>query len=168
LEVGPLQEQPGLPLGVLIIPTVLGRPLGRAVNLMTLTDGVFEFTQVLTGEEIDVSSVGKMSPSGDGELTWTSQAEGSAQLKGVTAIEPFEAVMIPQGAGKLPDVLEIPLIVREQTRRIHAVRNFTFTPKSELHQLQLRHISIEPETKGNTVGVNIVTSIREFNANVGP
>jgi hypothetical protein len=151
-------------LGVLIIPTVLGRTLGRAVNLMTLTDGVFEFTQVLSGEGINISSVGSMSRGGDEELAWTSKAEGSAQLKGVTGIEPFEAVMIPQGAGKVIDVLEIPLIVGRQTRRVHAVRNFTFTPRSELHQLQLRHIAIEPEIEGNTVGVNIMTTIREFTA----
>ena len=155
-------------LGVLIIPTVLGRTSGNAVNLMTLAHGVFEFTQVLSGEGVNISSVGNMSRSGDEELTWRSEAEGSAQLKGVTAIEPFEAVMIPQGAGKVTDVLEIPLVGSRQTTRVHAVRNFTFTPRSELHQLQLRHIAIEPETTENTVGVNIMTTIREFTAAARP
>ena len=149
-------------LGVLIIPTVLGREEDGAVNLMTLAGGDFEFTQVLSGEGVDISSVGRMTRSADDELVWTSEAEGTADLAGVTAIEPFEAVMVPQGPGRFVDVLRIPLVVRGRPRHVHAVRQFTFSPGAELPQLQLREITVDPAQDGKAVSVSIRSTIRPF------
>jgi hypothetical protein len=151
-------------LGILIIETtVFGREIEDAVSLMTLADGVFEFTQMVAGEGIDVRSVGDVSRSGDREFTWRSQAEGRVRMKNIKAIEPFEAVMIPQSFGRVIDVLELPLVVGAETRRAHVVRYFTFTPRSELRQLQLRRITIRPKVDGRTAAVDITATIRGLN-----
>jgi hypothetical protein len=149
-------------LGVLIIPTVFGREIGEARNLMTLTDGNFAFTQVIAGDGIHVRSHGHMSRTGESEVTWRSAGQGQVKLGSVTAIEPFAALMLPQGAGKIVDVVAIPLVEGGKRRTLHALRHFTFTPRAELKVPQLRHITVIPQVDGKTVNVDINSTISLF------
>jgi len=150
-------------LGVLILETtVFGREIGNAQSLLTLADGVFEFTQEVMGDGIEVGSHGSV-VHGDDEQSfrWTSISEGRVELRDVQRIEPFEAVMLPQGPGKMLDVLELPLVAGDSTHRVHIVRHFSFSPRAELPGIQLRRISVEPTIDGRRVGVDIHADMRD-------
>jgi hypothetical protein len=150
-------------LGVLILPTgAFGREIENARGLMTLAGGVFEFSQLIAGEGIQVRSTGNISRVNAREFVWNSHAEGVVKLKQVSAIEPLQVVMLPQGAGKLTEVISLPLI--EQGRRIIAqsVRHFTFTPGAELKQLQLRHALVKHSVEGASVRVDTRSTIQPF------
>lgn len=149
-------------LGVLIIPTVFGREHDGARNLMSLTGGNFEFTQVMTAKGIAVTSKGSMSRTADDEVTWRSSAEGTVRLAGVSAIEPFSAVMLPRQAGHVVDVLSIPLVQRGRRLVVHAIRDFRFTPRARLAQHQIRHITVKPTVGRLSVGVAITSDIFPF------
>lgn len=149
-------------LGVLIIPTVFGREHEGAQNLMSLTGGNFRFTQVMTAKGVSVTSEGSMSRTGDGEVTWRSNAEGTVRLADVSAIEPFSAVMLPRKAGHVVDVLSIPLVRRGRRLIVHAVRDFRFTPRATLAQPQIRHITVKPKVDRLSVGVSITSDIFPF------
>lgn len=149
-------------LGVLIIPTVFGREHDGARNLMSLTGGNFEFTQVMTAKGIAVTSKGSMSRTADDEVTWRSSAEGTVRLADVSAIEPFSAVMLPRKAGHVVDVLSIPLVQRGRRLVVHAIRDFRFTPRARLAQHQIRHITVKPTVRRLSVGVAITSDIFPF------
>jgi hypothetical protein len=148
-------------LGVLIIgTTVFGRELGDAYSLMTLADGEFEFTQMVAGPRIEVGGFGAVTRSSDRGFHWTSTADGTVDLRGVTSIEPFDAVMLPQGPGKLVDVLEFPVVAQTERHHVHVVRHFSFTPRAELPTIQLRAVEIKPTIEGRRVSVDIASEIR--------
>lgn len=150
-------------LGALILETtVFGREIGDAVNLMTLANGIFEFSQIVTGEGININSYGNVLMTGEREFTWNSQAVGQVHLKNVSEIEPFVAVMIPQGFGKFIETVPIPIIEQNRRMVIHLLRNFTFTPRSELRQPQLRDITVVPMVEGLKVSVDIMAAMRTF------
>ena len=150
-------------LGVLILPTgAFGLEMENARGLMTLAGGVFAFSQMISGAGIQVRSTGHIARINAREFVWHSHAEGVVRLKQVTAIEPLQVVMLPQGAGKLTEVISLPLI--EEGRRVIAqsVRHFTFTPSAELGQLQLRHAIVSHSVEGTTVRVNTRSTIQPF------
>lgn len=150
-------------LGVLILPTgAFGCEIEDAQGLMTLAGGAFEFSQMISGDGIRVHSTGKLERVSDRAFVWNSHAEGSVTLKQVSAIEPLQVVMLPQGAGKLTEVISLPLI--EQGRRIIAqsVRHFTFTGGAELKQLQLRHVRVNHSVEGARVRVETKSTIQPF------
>jgi len=149
-------------LGVLIIPTVFGRQHDGAQNLMSLTGGNFQFTQVMTAKGIAVTSTGSMSRTGESEVTWRSSADGTVRLADVSAIEPFSAVMLPRKAGHVVDVLSIPLVQRGRRLIVHAIRDFKFTPRAKLAQHQIRHITVKPKVDRLSVGVAITSDIFPF------
>ncbi len=149
-------------LGVLIIPTVFGRQHDGAQNLMSLTGGNFQFTQVMTAKGIAVTSTGSMSRTGESEVTWRSSADGTVRLADVSAIEPFSAVMLPRKAGHVVDVLSIPLVQRGRRLIVHAIRDFKFTPSAKLAQHQIRHITVKPKVDRQSVGVAITSDIFPF------
>jgi len=150
-------------LGVLILPTgAFGREIDDADGLMKLAGGVFEFAQMIAGEGIQVRSTGNISRVNSGELAWTSQAKGLVKLKQVSAIEPFQVVMLPQGAGKIIEVISLPLIEQGKRITLQSVRHFTFTPGSELRQLQLRHTIVDHSVETSRVRVNTKSTIQPF------
>jgi hypothetical protein len=149
-------------LGVLIIPTVFGREIGQARNLLTIAGGEFSFAQAMAADGIAVESEGSMSRPARRELVWRSRAAGNVRLGEVSAIEPFSAIMLPQGGGKILDVLTIPLIENGARRMVQAVRTFTFRPGAELPERQLRRISIETKVDGARIGVSIHSELSVF------
>jgi hypothetical protein len=154
-------------LGALIILTgAFGREAEGASNLITLADGVFGFTQLISGEGIDVSTVGDLSRTSETQFTWKSRAEGKVSLKKVSSIEPFDVVMLPQGMGKLIEVIALPLIDQRKRKIVNLVRDFTFNPKSQLSRLQLRHVTVTPRVTGRTVSVDTNSTIQVFPSSI--
>lgn len=153
-------------LGILILPTVVfGRTSGDATNLLTIADGVLEFTQILRGNDTAVQSVGTIRRTAPGELHWDSEATGVIHIPKLAEIEPFDAVTLPQGRGKLMDVFALPFLDGARARHVvQVVREITFTPKAELKQIQFRHITIESTVKGRTVEVRTRSIIRTIDA----
>jgi hypothetical protein len=152
-------------LAIFIIPTgIFGQEMENATNLLRLAGGELDFTQSLSADGVATRSSGRIQRVDDETFRWTSTVEGRVELRNVTAIEPCEAVMVPGGAGKIVETIELPLFEGERRLVVHAARTFTFTPRSDLPDLQLRFIDIEPRVSGNTVGVTITSAIWPFHA----
>ncbi|MFI1508117.1 hypothetical protein [Streptomyces sp. NPDC020597] len=151
-------------LSILIIPTTgFGREFDGSVNLLTLTNGSFQFRQDVASEGVSVRSVGEVSRAGDSLFHWSSQADGSVELEGVSAVEPFDAVMIPQGAGKIAESLSIPVISATGRRLVTIFRQFTFAPDTDLPGLQLRRMVLKPTIGMSSISVQIQADIMPFN-----
>ena len=148
-------------LGILILPTsIFGTVRGDAVNLLRLAGGVISFTQILRGDDIAVESGGAItSTSGDG-LHWHSEADGEIHIDRLSSIEPFEAVMLPQGFGKVTEVFALPFSGSHGRHLVHAVRQLTFTPRAAVPSVQFRHIRIGSTVEDKTVNVTTTSIIR--------
>jgi hypothetical protein len=152
-------------LGILILPTIVfGRQLGDAVNLLTLADASLEFTQTLRGDDVAVQSVGTIRRLSPGELHWHSEASGDIRLPALSAVEPFDAVMLPQGPGRLIDTFALPFQGRQGRQILHAVRQVTFTPRADMKEIQFRRITIHWSVQGSSVNVKTLSVIRSLNA----
>lgn len=149
-------------LAVLIIPTVFGRERGGARNLLTVADGAFEFTQSMAADDLTVESCGSMEKVSAREIVWRSSARGHVRIGRVARIDPFTAVMIPQGGGRMLDVLSIPLIETDRTTVVHAVRSFDFRADAVLEQQQLRRISIRTEVEARRITATITSEMSPF------
>jgi hypothetical protein len=150
-------------LSILIIPTSgFGREIGNTVNLLTLTNGTFQFRQDVAADGIAATSTGKMDRVGTESFHWDSHAGGVVELEGVTGVDPFDAVMIPQGDGKITEVLSIPLICSAGRRPVTIVRQFTFAPHVGLSEMQLRRMTLEPTIRKDSVSVKIKADIIPF------
>jgi hypothetical protein len=152
-------------LAVLILPTGLfGREIDGAENLLTLTDGDFQFSQLLAGDGIRTTSSGKLARTGEREFTWSSHAEGDAALSSVSEIHPFKVIMVPAGHGKLIETVQWPLVDAGELKHVHAIRHFSFDPTAQLRDHQLRDVAIKPRVDGLTVRLDIDTAVRRLPA----
>jgi len=147
-------------LGILILPTVVfGKVHGDAENLLTVAGGDLEFTQRLRGDDVHVDAVGTFRRTGT-EFVWNSEAEGKIGIPRVASIEPFDAVMLPQGHGKFTETFAFPFVCESGRVLVQAVRNFTFSPRAELRDIQFRRIAIVSSVEGRTVSVKTTSHIR--------
>ncbi|MEU7599546.1 hypothetical protein [Streptomyces sp. NPDC041003] len=154
----------GALLSILIIPTTgFGREFDGSVNLLTLTNGSFQFRQDVAGEGVAARSVGEFKRTGNGSFHWSSNVDGFVEIEGVTSVEPFDAVMIPQGAGKMIESLSIPVVSSSGRQIVTIVRQFTFSPGVDLAGLQLRRMTLEPTIGTGSVSVKIKADIMPFN-----
>jgi|SoiMethySBSTD1v2_1073268.scaffolds.fasta_scaffold107232_4 hypothetical protein len=148
-------------VGILILPTVVfGREDGSTRNLLSLVGGNLEFTQLTDGDEVSVASRGSIRATPDGRLSWTSEAEGEIGLREVKEVEPFDAVMLPLGPGKIADVLTFPFVTPRGRRLVQAVRTITFNPAADLPGVQFRRVSIEPTATADGVRVRTQSLLR--------
>lgn len=147
-------------IGILILPTVIfGREQEATRNLSSLADGNVEFTQISRGNGVVVNSSGSVRRREDGGLDWHSEAYGNVELHDVIEVEPFDAIMLPMGSGKLVDVLTFPLVTQEGRRLVHAIRDITFSPKTKLPGVQFRRIHIRPTSSVTTVKIQTSSTI---------
>ncbi|MDX3537881.1 hypothetical protein PV721_26690 [Streptomyces sp. MB09-01] len=154
----------GALLSILIIPTaIFGRELDESFNLLTLANGSFQFRQDVAGEGVAARSFGEVKGGGRGSFNWSSRADGFVEMEGVSSVEPFDAVMIPQGAGKMIESLSIPILCSTGRRLVTIVRQFTFAPDADLPGLQLRRMILEPTIGIGSVSVKIQADIMPFN-----
>jgi hypothetical protein len=152
-------------LGILIVPTaIFGREDGNATNLLRLANGILEFNQILRGDEIAVQSVGTIKRTTDRALLWHSEAEGEINIPELASVEPFDAVMLPQGPGKITETFALPFITGHGRQVIHFLRQFTFTPGAGLEQVQFRRITIRLSVQARTVTVGTVSIIRTISS----
>ena len=148
-------------LAVIIIPTVMfGREDDGARNLISLVDGEFQFRQTVVGDGVDAASVGDVRASNERGFVWTHRAVGRVELPPITDIDPFRAVMLPQGPGHITEVIAMPIVAGGSRRTLHAVRHFTFSPRVQLDREQVRDISVKPSVQGLRVSVEIATAVR--------
>lgn len=148
-------------IGILILPTMIfGREDENTTNLLTLAGGDVEFTQLTDGERIAVQSYGSIRAVDSTTMLWRSQAVGTLELGEVYGIEPFDAVMVPSGHGRIFDILTFPFQTNKGRELVNAVRNVTFNPYFELQQVQFRRIEIEPSGDGAFVRVNTRSQLR--------
>jgi len=148
-------------VGILILPTVIfGREEDGTKNLLTLADGNLEFTQLTEGDDAGVRSHGSIRAGQEGRLSWFSRAEGEMRIREVREVEPFDAIMLPLGAGKIVDVLTFPFITSKGRQLVHAIRTITFSPNVELPGVQLRRVHIEPIEQAATVRVVTRSTLR--------
>jgi hypothetical protein len=148
-------------VGVLILPTVIfGREEDGTRNLLSLANGNVEFTQLTEGDQVAVQSRGSIKTTDEGRLSWLSRADGEIRMREVREVEPFDAVMLPLGAGKIADVLTFPFITSQGRQLVHAVRNITFSPSAELPGMQFRRIRIQPAVSAATVRVATRSMLR--------
>ncbi|MFD7782278.1 hypothetical protein ACFV4Q_04170 [Streptomyces nojiriensis] len=83
-------------------------------------------------------------------------------MEGVSAVEPFDAVMIPQGPGKIIESLSLSAIADARRRLVTIVRQFTFAPDLALPGLQLRRMALEATMGTGSVSVKIQADIMPF------
>jgi hypothetical protein len=60
-------------------------------------------------------------------MSWHSEAAGDIGIGPVTGVEPFEAITLPLGAGKIADVLIFPFVTLEGRKLIHAARDIMYS-----------------------------------------
>lgn len=148
-------------VGILILPTIIfGREDDDTTNLLTLAGGDIEFTQLTDGSGVAVQSQGNIRTQGPDTMIWRSEAFGDLQMPEVHGVEPFDAVMLPSGPGRIADVLTFPFLTKRGRELVHAVRNVTFNPQAELRHVQFRRIEIRPTSEGSTVRVITRSQLR--------
>lgn len=153
----------GTLLSILIIPTSgFGRELDGSTNLLSLVDASFDFVQDVTGEGISVHVEGGFRRAADERYLWTAHGSGTVALGDVTAADPFTAVMLPDGPGRMIECITIPLMTVEGRRDVTLLRRFTFHDGAELPGMQLRTMLLRPEVDGATASVRLQADVRPF------
>lgn len=153
----------GTLLSILIIPTSgFGRELDGSTNLLSLIDSSFDFVQDVAGDGISVHVEGGFRRAAEERYLWTARASGTVALGEVTAADPFAAVMLPDGPGRMTECITIPLRTVEGRRDVTLLRRFTFQDEAELPGTQLRTMILHPEVDGATAAVRLQADVRPF------
>jgi hypothetical protein len=150
-------------LAILILPTsMFGMEIDNAVNLLTLSGGSFEFIQHVGGDGVSARADGTLARRPSGEFLWISRAEGYVNTGEIRSVDPFDAVMIPNGPGSVKESICLPLNTRTGRHLITIFREFSLGSASELPGLQLRRMTLEPDIRASSVAVAIDTAIIPF------
>lgn len=150
-------------LSILIIPTAgFGRELDGSTNLLSLIDASFDFVQDAAGDGVSVHAEGSFRRGEGGSYLWTSRASGTVTLGDVTSVDPFAAVMLPDGPGRMLECITVPLMTSEGLHEVSIVRRFAFHGGAELPDMQLRTMILHPEVDGATAAVRIQGDVRPF------
>jgi hypothetical protein len=151
-------------LSILIIPTVaFGREFEGSTNLLSLAGDSFDFVQEVAGDEVSVRAEGSFGRVAEGEnYLWNSRASGSVTVSDIVSVNPFAAVMLSAGPGRLIETITIPLTTSDGAREVTIVRHFAFAGDRELPGLQIRDMLLEPEVRGATAAVRIQADIYPF------
>lgn len=154
----------GTLLSILIVPTVgFGRENDGSMNLLTVANSAFDFTQDVSGEGVAVQARGDFRSKRDSPgWLWRSEAVGSVALDEIDSVEPFQAVMVSTAPGHMVDCLTMPLTTLRGRLSINIVRHFTFAEKAAPPRLQVRHMLLRPEVSGATAGVRLHSDIVPF------
>jgi hypothetical protein len=162
-EVPPAADPFGSLLAMLIWDTTVhGKEEEGAVNLSSLSEGPYEFVQHIGGDTVSATAKGQISKSGDHEYLWSSRSDGVVNLDRVTSVENFDAIMIPEGPGRMSEYISIPILSVLRRNVVPIVRHITFHSDRELPGRQLRHMKLTPTIRQNHVSITIETAIFPF------
>jgi hypothetical protein len=142
--------------------TVHGKEEGDAVNLLSLSEGPYEFAQHIGGDTVSASAKGQIEKTAENQYRWSSMSEGVVDLDRVASVESFDAVMVPDGPGRLYEYISLPIASATGRRVIPIVRHISFNSNNELPGMQIRHMKLTPEISPKYVSVSIETAIWPF------
>jgi len=150
-------------LSTLIIPTVaFGLEKDSANNMLTLAPDGFSFVQAVMGDDVVAESTGTFYRRSAQEFSWHAHTLGTVTLPAVIEVDPFTAIMIPQGRGKVMETISMNLRTADGDRSISFLRTFTFPPHRDLPQPQLRHMTLKPAIRLDSIAVELTAAIVPF------
>lgn len=148
-----------------MLSTLMSREIGPAKGFLSLTNGDYGFSRSVEGPRVALYTTGTMQRVGPRDLLLKAKIAGRIAQAPTSAVDKWEGVQVPDGAGRVREVMVVP--VRVGPRRVdtvYVITSYNFDPSVSLPAMQIREIQMNAKMTGSRLDAQFTASIRRATA----
>jgi hypothetical protein len=144
-----------------MLSTLLSREIPPAKGFLSLTGGDYGFARTVQGPTVDLHAAGSMQRVGKNDLRLTSSISGTIAQPPTAAIKKWLGIQLPDGPGRVREVMTVPLRFEDGTEEIVCVAtSYVFDPSVNLPSLQVREVELDAKMSDLKLDAKFMATIR--------